>query len=62
MWWSFGATAGMLALILFIPAARSLFGLGALHWDDVLPCIGLAMGLLLMLELIKPLWRSRLQF
>jgi Ca2+-transporting ATPase len=62
MWWSFGATGLMLALILLIPAARALFGLGALHWDDVLPCFGLAMGLLLMLELIKPVWRSRLRF
>jgi len=62
MWCSFGATAGLLALILFLPAARSLFGLGYLHFDDVLACIGLAAGLLLMLELIKPLWRSRLQF
>jgi Ca2+-transporting ATPase len=62
MWWSFGATGAMLALILFLPAARSVFGLGTLHLDDVVLCIGLAGGLLLMLELIKPLWRSRLQF
>lgn len=47
----------MLAVTLLWPPARSLFNFGPLHADDLLLTFGAGFGLLVALELLKPIWR-----
>jgi Ca2+-transporting ATPase len=49
-----------LALVLAWPPARGLFGFGPLTLADLGLCLGAAVALLVGLELLKLLWRSRL--
>jgi P-type Ca2+ transporter type 2C len=51
----------MLGLCLGVPALRELFRFGVLHPDDLALTIGSALLILVALELLKPLWRARLQ-
>ncbi len=53
--------ATTLGLTLVWPAASTLFRFGPLHHDDLALTLGAGLALLLILELIKPLWRRRLQ-
>ena len=48
-----------LTLSLLWPAASDLFKFGPLHPDDLALTAGSAVAVLLILELIKPLWRRR---
>jgi Ca2+-transporting ATPase len=50
----------MLALTLGWPMARGLFRFGPLHADDLAVTVGAGVVVLLVLELVKPLVRSRL--
>lgn len=50
----------MLATTLGWPMARDLFRLGPLHADDLAVTVGAGVVVLLVLELVKPLARSRL--
>jgi hypothetical protein len=50
----------MLALLLGWPAARGFFGLGPLHFDDLLLCLLVAIGLLWVLQFLKRFWRRGL--
>jgi Ca2+-transporting ATPase len=61
LWLGLGGVAAMLLIVLGWPPARGLFGLGPLHADDIALCLGGALGLLLLLEAIKPFWRNRLR-
>jgi P-type Ca2+ transporter type 2C len=47
----------MLAATLLIPSISTLFRFGPLHTDDLLITLGAGIVVLVVLELIKPLWR-----
>jgi hypothetical protein len=48
----------MLAATLLIPFVSSLFRFGPLHGDDLLITLGAGVVVLVLLEIIKPLWRA----
>jgi len=48
-----GVTAGILAIILLIPAARDLFAFGPLHGDDVAVAITAGIAALVLLDVLK---------
>jgi len=54
-----GFSVAMLALILFWPAASALFRFGPLHAHDLIVTIGVALALLIVLELEKHFWKRR---
>jgi len=60
LWWGLGAATGVLAVILAWPEARQFFGLGTLHTRGMFVCLAATVTLLLVLELAKRGWRSRL--
>jgi Ca2+-transporting ATPase len=51
LWWVTGAAAGILAAILAVPPARTLFHFGPLHPDDLAVALGAGVLVLLMLKL-----------
>ncbi|MEQ1870518.1 MAG: cation-translocating P-type ATPase [Vicinamibacterales bacterium] len=55
------AVVAMLGVTLLWPVARDLFRFGPLHPDDLLVTVAAGAALLVVLELLKPLWRRRLQ-
>lgn len=59
--WILLAVAVMLALTLLWPVARALFGFGPLHGDDLLVTFAAGATVLLILEALKPIWRTRLR-
>jgi hypothetical protein len=44
------------------PAASALFRFGPLHWDDLGLALAAGGTMLIILELLKPLWRTHLRF
>ncbi len=60
--WILAAVAIILALSLLVPAIRSLFRFGPLHWDDLGLTLGAAAVVLVVLELAKTFWRDQLRF
>ncbi len=60
LWIAVAAAVGVLALVLFWPAASGIFRFGPLRADDLGVCIGAGAATLILLELLKPLWRGRL--
>jgi len=58
--WVLLAVTATLSLTLLWPFARGLFRFGPLHWDDLTVTLGAGVVLLVLLELLKPLWRRRL--
>ena len=59
LWWITAATGSLIALILLLPPARSLFRFGPLHGDDVAICFGAGLATLAILQALKPFWRKR---
>ncbi len=57
--WVLLSVAAMLCLTLLWPFARTLFGFGPLHADDIALTLGAGVLVLVALELSKPLWRKR---
>jgi Ca2+-transporting ATPase len=55
------AVTATLALTLLWPFVRDLFVFGPLHLDDLALTLGAGIVVLVSLELLKPIWRSRLQ-
>jgi len=55
------AVTGMLALTLLWPFASDLFRFGPLRLDDLALTFGAGVVVLVALEILKPLWRVRLQ-
>jgi Ca2+-transporting ATPase len=51
----------MLGLTVSWPFASGLFRFGPLHADDLALTIGAGAAVLVVLELLKPLWRTRLR-
>ncbi len=56
------AVSAILALSLLWPAARMLFRFGPLHPDDLALTVTAGLAVLVLLELLKPMWRRRLRF
>jgi Ca2+-transporting ATPase len=56
-----GAVLAMLSLTLLWPFLSGLFRFGPLHLDDLTVTLGAGIVLLVLLELLKPIWRARLQ-
>ncbi|WP_422389088.1 cation-translocating P-type ATPase [Bradyrhizobium septentrionale] len=53
--------AGVLGTALLWPPASSLFQFGPLHSDDLMIALGPGVAMLVVLELLKPLWGPRLR-
>jgi Ca2+-transporting ATPase len=53
--------AATLALTLLVPFVSDLFAFGPLHADDLALTLGAGIVVLVSLELLKPIWRSRLR-
>jgi Ca2+-transporting ATPase len=51
----------MMSLTLLLPFASDLFRFGPLHLDDLALTLGAGALVLIVLELLKPLWHERLQ-
>jgi Ca2+-transporting ATPase len=56
-----GVILAMLGLTLLWPLLSALFRFGPLHPDDLAVTLGAGALLLILLELLKPIWRTRLQ-
>lgn len=52
------AVSGILATVNLLPAAQGIFRFGPLHVDDLILTGGAGLAVLLLLELVKPLWRG----
>jgi P-type Ca2+ transporter type 2C len=59
--WILLAVALMLSATLLWPIASALFRFGPLHIDDIGLTIAAGFAVLIVLEYLKPLWRSRLR-
>ncbi|MCP1913849.1 magnesium-transporting ATPase (P-type) [Bradyrhizobium elkanii] len=55
------SVAGALATALLWPPASTLFRFGPLHPDDLMIALGPGVAMLVILELLKPLWGRRLR-
>jgi Ca2+-transporting ATPase len=60
LWRVLAAATALLALIVAWPPARALFHFGPLHADDLAICLGAGVAVLVVLDVVKPLWRDRL--
>jgi Ca2+-transporting ATPase len=58
--WVLVAVVAMLSLTLLWPLASDLFRFGPPHWDDLTVTLGAGVFVLVLLELLKPIWRERL--
>ena len=57
LWLLLSVVVVVLALALAWPPAMELFRFGTLHLDDLAVSAGAAVALLVIMELLKPLWR-----
>jgi Ca2+-transporting ATPase len=55
------AVAAMLATTLLWPEAMSLLRFGPLHAPDLAVTLGAGLGLLVVIEVVKPAWRAHLR-
>ncbi|MBX6322583.1 MAG: cation-translocating P-type ATPase [Rhodospirillaceae bacterium] len=60
LWLGLGPAVAVFAVVLLWPPARDLFRLGPLHGDGLVICLAAFVGLLVLLEGVKRLWRGRL--
>ena len=61
LWTVLGSDAVLLTTILSWPTLRELFRFGPLHPDDLVLCLGVGFGMLLVLELLKNPFRRALR-
>ncbi|WP_050630824.1 cation-translocating P-type ATPase [Bradyrhizobium viridifuturi] len=59
--WILSAVAAILATSLLWGPASALFRFGPLHMDDLTVTLGAGLVLLVLLELLKPIWAARLR-
>ncbi len=59
--WILLAVVAILGLSLFWPVVSALFRFGPLHLDDLALTLAAGLLVLVVLELLKPLWRARLR-
>jgi len=60
--WILVFVAAVMAASLTVPALSALFRFGPLHGGDLAIALGAGAAILVILELLKPLWRERLRF
>jgi Ca2+-transporting ATPase len=60
LWWVTGIVFALLALALFSPAGRALLDFGPLHSDDLTEVAVIVISVVLMLNLLKRRWRTKL--
>lgn len=53
LWWVVGGAAALLALVLYVPFLRDLFGFALLHLNDVLICLAAGVASILWFEGVK---------
>jgi Ca2+-transporting ATPase len=53
LWWVLGGATVFLALVLYVPALRSLFGFAPLHLVDLAICVAAGLGGVLWFEVFK---------
>lgn len=58
--WVLVSVTTMLGLTLLWPFAQGLFRFGPLHWDDLALTVAAGALVLVVLEVLKPIWRARL--
>ena len=58
--WVLVSVTAMLGLTLLWPFASALFRFGPLHWDDLALTLAAGAVVLIVLEVLKPIWRARL--
>jgi Ca2+-transporting ATPase len=58
--WVLVSVTTMLGLTLLWPFASGLFRFGPLHWDDLALTLAAGAIVLVVLEVLKPIWRARL--
>jgi P-type Ca2+ transporter type 2C len=58
--WVLASVTTMLGLTLLWPFASDLFRFGPLHWDDLAVTLAAGAFVLVVLEVLKPIWRARL--
>lgn len=61
LWAVLAVTGALLGLAVIWPPAQALFRFGPLHADDLAISAAAGVAVLLLLELLKPFWRTRLQ-
>ena len=59
--WVLVSVTAMLGLTLLWPFASGLFRFGPLHWDDLALTLSAGALVLVVLEVLKPIWRARLE-
>lgn len=59
--WIALAVAAIMTLSFSIPALSALFRFAPLHWHNVILAAMTGLAVLILLELLKPLWRERLR-
>lgn len=60
LWVVLGVAGSLMGLILAFPATRGIFRFGPLHADDLALCGLAGLAILVVLEALKPFWRTRL--
>ena len=61
LWKGLLVATSLLGVVLWWKPARELFRLGPVHLDDVGLCVGAGVVLLVMLQVMKGFWKSRLE-
>jgi P-type Ca2+ transporter type 2C len=59
--WVMLVVAAMLGLTLLWPSASKLFRFGPLHHDDLAVTLGAGAAVLVVLEVLKPIWRAKFE-
>jgi P-type Ca2+ transporter type 2C len=59
--WILLTVVAILAVTLLWPPASTLFRFGPLHPDDLMATLGAGLALLVVIELLKPVWAVRLR-
>lgn len=59
LWWVIGGALALLALILYVPFLRELFGFAILHPNDLLYCLGAGFASILLFEVLKVIRKHR---
>jgi P-type Ca2+ transporter type 2C len=60
LWWVLATATALLGLVLYWMPARVLFGFGPLHLPEFALCAGGGLAILILLDVVKPLWRGKL--
>lgn len=60
MWWVISGAVVLISAVLYVPALRELFGFGALHFNDILICLGAGFVSIAWFEIAKVLMKKKI--